>query len=299
MLPRRTIRSTGPLARIRSPRPINVTDQTHGARSERPIILGRADNLLARIGVPLATIAGLVAAWQVVVAVFPIPAFILPGPVAVWRTAAAFGANWLPHLLATMQIALAGFALAAIVGVALAVIIVHSRTLSRVLTPVIVILQIVPKIAFAPLFLVWFGLGPVPIVVITFLVAFFPMVINTAVSLAEVEPELLDLTRVLRLSTWRVLWTVRFPGALPHIFSGLKVASTLAVVGAIIGEFVGSNRGLGYLILIANNNLNTPLALAAISMVSLFGLALYGAIVLIEAVSMPWRPGSLAPEATP
>jgi NitT/TauT family transport system permease protein len=157
-----------------------------------------------------------------------------------------------------------------------------------------VVLQIVPKIAFAPLFLVWFGLGPVPIVVITFLVSFFPMVVNATVGLSDIERDLLDLTRVLRLNWWRVLWSIRFPSALPHLFSGLKVASTLAVIGAIIGEFVGSNKGLGYLILIANNNLNTPLALAAIAIVSLFGLVLYSAIVLIEMVSLPWKPAEIA-----
>lgn len=192
-----------------------------------------------------------------------------------------------------MRVSLLGFAVAILVGIALAVAIVHSRRLGQILTPVIVILQIVPKIAFAPLFLVWFGLGPVPIIVITFLVAFFPVVVNAAVGLNEVEPDLLDLTRVLRLSHWRVLWAIRFPSALPHIFSGLKVASTLAVIGAIIGEFVGSNQGLGYLILIANNNLNTPLALASIGLISLFGLLLYAAIVLLEMVSMPWRPVDL------
>lgn len=230
------------------------------------------------------------ALWQLVVMVFPIPAFILPGPAAVWSAAAGFGANWIPHALATISIALLGFAVAILVGLLLAVIIVHSRLLGQVLTPAIVIMQIVPKIAFAPLFLVWFGLGPVPIVVVTFLVAFFPIVVNATVGLADIERDLLDLTRVLRLSWWRVLWSIRFPSALPHLFSGLKVASTLAVIGAIIGEFVGSNRGLGYLILIANNNMNTPLALASIAIVSLFGLALYAAIVLLEMVSLPWKP---------
>jgi NitT/TauT family transport system permease protein len=116
------------------------------------------------------------------------------------------------------------------------------------------------------------------------------------VGLADIEHDLIDLTRVLRLSWWRVLWSIRFPSALPHIFSGLKIASTLAVIGAIIGEFVGSNKGLGYLILIANNNLNTPLALAAIVLISLFGLALYAAIVLIEMASLPWKQPELALE---
>jgi NitT/TauT family transport system permease protein len=256
----------------------------------------RASDRLRFFGMPLATLAGLLALWQLIVTLFPVPAFILPGPVAVWKTAAAFGANWIPHSLATISVALAGFAVAIVVGVFLAVIIVHSRTLAQVLTPALVILQIVPKIAFAPLFLVWFGLGPLPIVVITFLVAFFPMVVNATVGLSDIERDLIDLTRVLRLSWWRVLWSIRFPSALPHLFSGLKIASTLAVIGAIIGEFVGSNKGLGYLILIANNNLNTTLALAAIVLVSLFGLILYGAIVLMEAALVPWKEPDLALE---
>jgi NitT/TauT family transport system permease protein len=238
----------------------------------------------------------LVALWQLIVTLFRIPAFILPGPLAVWKTAAAFGTNWIPHATATISVALAGFSVAIVVGLFLAVIIVHSRLLAQVLTPALVILQIVPKIAFAPLFLLWFGLGPLPIVIVTFLVAFFPMVVNGTVGLSDIERDLLDLTRVLRLNWWRVLWSIRFPSALPHLFSGLKVAPTLAVIGAIIGEFVGSNRGLGYLILIANNNLNTPLALASIALISLFGLVLYAGIVLIEMATVPWKQADLALE---
>jgi NitT/TauT family transport system permease protein len=255
-----------------------------------------ASDRLRFFGTPVATLAGLVLLWQLVVSLFSIPAFILPGPAAVWNTAAAFGTNWIPHVLATVSIALLGFGVAIVVGVLLAVIIVHSRVLGQVLTPAIVIMQIVPKIAFAPLFLIWFGLGPLPIVVVTFLVAFFPMVVNSAVGLADIERDLLDLARVLRLNWWKVLWSIRFPSALPHIFSGLKIASTLAVIGAIIGEFVGSNQGLGYLVLIANNNLNTPLALAAIALNSLFGLLLYAAIVLLEMVSLPWKPAEITLE---
>jgi NitT/TauT family transport system permease protein len=255
-----------------------------------------ASERLRFFGTPLATLAGLLAVWQLAVSALPIPAFVLPSPLAVWRTAAAFGTNWIPHALATITVALAGFAVAIVIGVALAIIIVHSRVLAQVLTPALVILQIVPKIAFAPLFLVWFGLGALPIIVVTFLVAFFPMVVNATVGLSDIERDLIDLTRVLRLGWWRVLWSIRFPSALPHLFSGLKIASTLAVIGAIIGEFVGSNKGLGYLILIANNNLNTPLALGAIVLISVFGLILYAAIVLIEIAAIPWKQPELALE---
>jgi NitT/TauT family transport system permease protein len=256
---------------------------------------GRGHKALALL-VPLATFAAIVAAWQLVVWLFRVPTFLLPGPIEVWNVAVAFGGNWTRHIGTTVRGTLAGFGLAIVVGISLAVVIVHSQALSRILTPVIVLAQIVPKIAFAPLILIWFGIGPTAIVVVTFLVAFFPVVVNSSLGLAEVDPDLMDLMRILRLSRWRILWTIRFPAALPHIFSGLKVASTLAVIGAIIGEFVGSNSGLGYLVIIANNNMNTPLALASIVVISVFGLLLYGTISALEMMSMPWKPVEITAE---
>lgn len=243
-----------------------------------------------RSGLPGAgAILAVVVAWQLVTWAFAIPKFLLPSPQDVAESIPRLGGVWAAHIWNTVKATLLGFALAVVLGLGLAIAIVQSRFLSRVLTPVLVILQIIPKIAFAPLFLIWLGTGLPPIVMIVFLVAFFPMVVNSAVGMADVEPELIDLTRVLHLSWWRVLWTIRLPNALPHIFSGMRVASTLAVIGAIIGEFVGSNVGLGYLILIANNQLDTPLAFASIIIISVFGLLLYGVIAAIESRSMPWR----------
>ena len=149
-------------------------------------------------------------------------------------------------------------------------------------------LQIVPKIAFAPLFLVWFGLGIVSKVTVAFLIAFFPVLINTAVGFVQVEPDLLDLARSIKAPASWVFFRIRFPNSLPYFFAGLRVASTLAVIGAIIGEFVGSDVGLGYLIVIANNQMDTSLALASIFLVSIIGLVLYGAILAIERVCTPW-----------
>jgi NitT/TauT family transport system permease protein len=241
----------------------------------------------------LATGAGsllaVIAAWQLLTWGFAVPKFLLPGPGDVLETIWSFGSAWGNHIWTTVRATLLGFGLAIIIGLGLAIAIVHSRFLSQALTPVIVVLQIIPKVAFAPLLLIWFGTGTPPIVAIAFLVAFFPMVVNSAVGMADVESDLIDLTRVLRMSWWRVLWTVRLPNALPHIFSGLRIASTLAVIGTIIGEFVGSNVGLGYLILIANNQMNTALAFASIIIISIFGLGLYGSIAAIERVFMPWR----------
>jgi NitT/TauT family transport system permease protein len=239
---------------------------------------------------PGAGILGVLVLWDLAVRVLRPPAFLLPSPWLVLDTALGFAGNWGKHFWATARATFMGFGVAVVVGMGLAIAIAHFRLLRQTLTPVILVLQIVPKVAFAPLLLIWFGSGTVPIVVIAFLVAFFPMVVNTAIGLEQVEPDLIDLTRVYRMSKWRVLWLVRMPTALPHIFGGLRVASTLAVIGVIIGEFVGSNVGLGYLILIANTNMNTALAIAAILMISAFGLALYGAVVLLERLSMPWKP---------
>jgi NitT/TauT family transport system permease protein len=236
-----------------------------------------------------ASLIALIVGWQLLTWGFAIPKFLLPGPGDVLETIWRFGPAWGNHIWTTARATLLGFGLAVVIGLALAIAIVRSRILSELLTPVIIVLQIIPKVAFAPLLLIWFGTGMLPIVAIAFLVAFFPMVVNSAVGMADVEDDLIDLTRVLRMSWWRVLWTVRLPNALPHIFSGLRVASTLAVIGTIIGEFVGSNVGLGYLILIANNQMNTSLAFASIIIISVFGLGLYGFIVAIEKISMPWR----------
>ena len=190
---------------------------------------------------------------------------------------------------ATAAATLWGFAVAVVFGVGVAVPIVYSPALNRAVTPLLVTIQIVPKIAFAPLFLVWFGLGMTSKVMVAFLVAFFPVLVNTAIGLVQIEPDLLDLARSLKTSRTWVFRKIRFPNSLPYFFGGLRVASTLAVIGAIIAEFVGSDVGLGYLIVMANNQLDTPLGLASIALISAFGLLLYGAILLLERLAMPWH----------
>jgi NitT/TauT family transport system permease protein len=227
--------------------------------------------------------------WEAVVRIAHPPAFLLPSIGAVARRLIAFGPQWPRHVWATAEATLAGFLVAVVFGVGVAVPIVFSPALSRAVTPLLVTVQIVPKIAFAPFFLVWFGLGITSKVMVAFLVAFFPVVVNTAIGLVQIEPDLLDLARSLKTTRAWVFRKIRFPNALPYVFGGLRVASTLAVIGAIIAEFVGSDEGLGYLIVIANNQLDTPLGLAAIALLSAFGLVLYGAILLLERLAMPWH----------
>ena len=237
---------------------------------------------------PVVSFVAVLASWQAIVWLLAPPPFLLPSPGRVLTRLIAFGPDWPRHILATVQAIVLGFLVAVLFGVTGALAVVASDRFRQALTPLLVTLQIIPKIALAPLILVWFGLGIVSKITVAFLVAFFPVLINTAVGLVQIEPELLDLTRAIKARRSWVFLRVRLPNSLPYFFAGLRIASTLAVIGAVIAEFVGSDVGLGYLIVVANNQLDTPLALASIALVSILGLALYGLLVAVERLVTPW-----------
>ncbi len=236
----------------------------------------------------LITILVLGIAWELIVRVFNVPLFLFPSPTAVFADLAQRWELYATHTWVTLYETLIGFIVATILGIVAGILIVYSRWLQSVLYPIVVILQIVPKVAIAPLLLIWLGYGLQSKVVVALLVAFFPIVVTTVTGLRAVEQDLLDLVRVLRGSRWQEFTRVRFPSALPFIFSGLKVAITLAVIGAIIGEFVGGNQGLGYLVVVANSEMRTQMSFAALLLLSLLGLALFGLIVLVERWLIPW-----------
>jgi NitT/TauT family transport system permease protein len=168
------------------------------------------------------------------------------------------------------------------------VVIVWNGTLMRTIMPVLVLFNTLPKIALAPLFVIWLGYGVWPNIVIGTTIAFFPMVVNTAVGLATAEPEMLELVRSLRASRWQVFMKIRFPNALPYIFTGLKLNATMSVIGAIVGEFVASERGLGALIITGGVTLQTPSIFASLGLISVLGLVLYGIVVAVEQLVAPW-----------
>jgi NitT/TauT family transport system permease protein len=244
-----------------------------------------------RTGVITAAIlAGMLLAWHAAVVVFRVPDFLLPSPLAVGREFLAWPGLLAYHTAVTLLESLLGLAAAIAVAVPLAIAIVYSRALSATIYPILVLLQSVPKIAFAPLFLIWMGIGMSSKVLVAMLVAFFPIVIDTATGLRAVEPEMLELTRSLRATRMQVFTQVRLPYAMPHFFSGLKVAVTLALIGAVIGEFIGSdNRGLGYFIYSESAAANTARAFASVVILAAMGMALYGAVALIERAALPWR----------
>jgi NitT/TauT family transport system permease protein len=183
---------------------------------------------------------------------------------------------------------LGAFVLSAVLGVALSVLIVWNRLLMRTVMPVLVLFNTLPKIALAPLFVIWLGYGIWPNIVIGTTIAFFPMVVNTAIGLASAEPELLDLVRTLRASRWQVFTKIRFPSAVPYIFAGLKLNATMSVTGAIVGEFVASELGLGALIISGGVTLETQSIFASLMLISALGLALYGLVVAAEHLVAPW-----------
>jgi NitT/TauT family transport system permease protein len=224
---------------------------------------------------PTAAIILLVALWQVATVVLSIPIFLLPSPLEVGGTMVEQAALLLEHSQWTLIEIVLGFGLSIAVGVPLAVVISYSPIVARILYPLLVASQTIPKVAIAPLFLVWFGFGIEPKLIMVFLIAFFPIVISTVVGLSATEPELLHLVRSMGASAWQQFWKIRLPNALPSFFGGLKVSIALAVVGAVVAEFVGADQGLGYLILVANGMLDTKLALASVTMLSLMGVVLF------------------------
>lgn len=211
-----------------------------------------------------------------------VPRFILPGPLETLRALGAPQIDWPQHAMVTAAEAFGGFAMAVGIGVLLAVLFTWFAALRRALMPLLVTLNLIPKVALAPLFIVWLGYGVVPNIAITFTIAFFPIVITTARGLAEVEPELLDLVRTVRATRWQVFRKIQLPSSLPYLFSGMRVAAVLAIAGTIVGEFVGSEAGLGFVIMSAQGTLDTPVMVMALIMVTLVGVTLYGLVVLLE-----------------
>ncbi len=243
---------------------------------------------LTRFAYPVIGVAGLLLAWHFYVVVFKVPMAVLPRPGAVWEATLQ---NW-PLLVdegrVTLLESVYGFALAFGLGIPLAVAITSSRTLNLMFYPLLIATQSLPKVALAPLLLVWLGTGIESKLAIAWLVAFFPIVVDTATGLRGTPAELLDLAASVRANGWQTFWKIRFPAALPFVISGSKVAITLAVIGAVIGEFIGSNEGLGNLLLVANSQVNTPLAFAALFGLSLLGIGLYAVVAGVELALKPW-----------
>jgi NitT/TauT family transport system permease protein len=231
---------------------------------------------------------GCLGAWQLAVTGLGVRAYLLPSPLSVLTAMGSGEIPWGKHIAITAAEIAGAFLAAALSGVLLGAAVAWSAGLARALTPFLVFVNTLPKVAVAPLFLIWLGYGVLPNMLIGALIGFFPVVINTAVGLSQVDADMLDLGRVFGAPKWKVFAKIRLPNAYPYILSALKVTATSAVVGAVVGEFVASQAGLGYVIITTQSSMNTPVAFAALAFISALGLALFGLVGLMARALVPW-----------
>jgi len=236
-----------------------------------------------------ATILALLLLWEIAVRIWRPPKHVWPALGDVAEVFATKGAVLLANAWATAYETLIGFGLALVVGIAGGILMNTSKRLAQALWPAILFAQMTPKIALAPLLLAWFGFGLLPKIIIAFLITFFPILLSTYTGLRAVEPEKEELARSMRAGPGAYLLRFALPSALPFIFSGARISITLAVIGAIVAEFVGADKGLGQLLLQSATNLDTPLLIAAVLLLGFMGVTLYGAVLLAEFLFIPWH----------
>lgn len=239
-------------------------------------------------GVP--TLATVIAfgVWEAACRLFDVPSYLLPRPSEIWTDTIEIGGTVAMHTLATLKTVFLGFLASIVISLPLAVALTTSPATAASVYPFLVWTQSIPKVALAPILVVILGANELPRVVITFLVAFFPLVISVATGLMSVPSELIELGRACRASKWSELVRIRLPYAVPFIFAGLKVAITLAVVGAVVAEFVNADSGLGFLIQTSTAFFKVPVAFGALIILSLMGVILFQAVVVIERIFFPW-----------
>lgn len=244
---------------------------------------------------PMAALAVVAVLWDLAIRVFDVPPFILPAPLAVLGAIVADFPWLVEHAGVTLREVLGGFALSVLMGVSLALLIVSSKLVEKTVHPLLVGSLAVPKIAIAPIFIIWFGFGIAPKIFMAFLLSLFPIVIGAVVGLRAVETEKLHLARSMGATGWQSFRHIRLPNAMPALFGGLKVGITLSVTGAIVGEFIGADRGLGRLIVVANGALDTTALFAAIVVLALMAIVLYLIVDGIERVVVRWHVSQRSP----
>lgn len=259
----------------------------------RPIIGDAAWRLGRTVGLPLGFAILSVVAWELLCRIARISPELLPTPSAVWEVLVGNPAILIEQAMPTTIELIASFAIATAVGVLLAIAITFSAAVREALYPNIVMFQVIPKIALAPLFIVWLGIGGRSIITVGVFIAFFPIVVSTATGLVSAKPDVLQLCRSLTASEWQMFRLARFPYAMPHLFAGMKVGVTMAMIGVVVGEFITAQAGLGYIIMFASSAGETATVLAAIVVLCGIGLVLYGLVGLGELLVARWYGGEL------
>mgnify|MGYP000170991689 CR=1 FL=1 len=238
---------------------------------------------------PALTLALILPAWELICRLFEVPSYILPTPSDIYQAFIAVDLDrWGLHLWATLKVALVGFALSMLISIPLAMLMVNSKYLSKTLYPILVVVQSTPVVAIAPLLITMFGSGEAPRLAITCLITFFPLVVSATTGMMATPNELIDLSRSLRAPRYKEIFAIRLPYALPHIFSGMKVAVTLAIIGAVVAEFVAAEQGLGYFIQFSTSFFKVPQAFAALIFLSIVSLGLFKLVHWVQAYFFGW-----------
>jgi NitT/TauT family transport system permease protein len=249
---------------------------------------GGVNNIAVDRLAPWLTALAFFVMWWLFVAVFHIENFVLPSPIEAFAALYEFRYALFKHGLATLSTTLAGFALSVVFGLILGILVGSFRLVYSSLYPLLIAFNSVPKAALVPVLVIWFGVGTVPAIVTAFLLSFFPVVVNVATGFATMEPELLDVLRVLGASKFDMIWRIGIPRSLPYFFASLKIAITLSFVGTVIAEIIAGNNGIGNVMLIASSNFNVPLVFAALIVVGVMGIGMYAIFVVLETRFTAW-----------
>jgi NitT/TauT family transport system permease protein len=258
--------------------PVTATGRRRGR------ILTGLGRLVSEYYITILTIIGVVVAWQLMVTALAVPKFLMPSPLLISNALSRYSSILLNDTRITLFETVVGFAAGSAFGLFLAILVVFSRVLEKMIYPPAILTQMVPKLAIAPLFVIWFGLGLLPKVMIILAVCMFPVLINAVMGMRAVDPRMLELMQSINASRWQTFRKIEFPNSLPWLFAGLKIGITMAVTGAVVGEWLGSNAGLGHQILMANSQLSTELLFASLVMLGVSGMVLFGAVAVAESL---------------
>lgn len=237
----------------------------------------------------ICSVGGVIVIWEFAVRFFNIPDYILPSPT---ESVMALGQYWnsiSSNMFITLREIGIGFFFTVVISIPIATLISYSRIFEKTLYPFMVFLQLIPKVAIGPLFVVWFGFGELPKILMVFLLSFFPLLMDTVAGLKSLNGRLYYMARTMSDSEWKFYWKIKLPNALPSIFSGLKTSISMATVGAVVAEFLGSDSGLGYLLLRANGDINTKLLFAILIVLCIMGMVFFGIVEFLEKKLIPWH----------
>lgn len=259
------------------------------APPQRPVWARRVQRALVNVSIPALAFIAVFALWQFAIRFFDVPIYLAPAPSDIGPEIVERRQALLDGALITLQEVIVGFIIAVVLAIPTALLLTTFRVLERAVYPIIVFFQLIPKIAVAPLLLLWFGFGMSSKIVLVVVVCFFPLLVDSMTGFKSLNPRLLYITKSMGASALQTLWHIRLPAAMPFIFSGLKISAVFATTAAIVGEMIGANKGLGYILLRGSGNLDTPLVFAALAAMSVIGIIFSYAVAALEWVVMPWR----------